>query len=208
MEIIPNGKIVIAGGTDYSNNTNDFGELYIARLDADGNMDHSFGRLGLLRHKFAQRIYPTDMLVQNGRYIISGLIVTPDRDSLMARFTQRGRLDTSFGNTGTVVTDFTVDGVDYINNLALNADGKIIAAGQAAVAPSTLSNFLVAQYSANGALEAHTKTAFTPSQNSGAQNVLIQPDGKILVIGFTKNPDTAINGNVYAFARYTAITND
>jgi uncharacterized delta-60 repeat protein len=208
MEILPNGKIVMAGGMGYSGNTNDFAEAFFVRLDADGNMDHSFGQLGRVRYKFANRIYPTGMLVQNGRYLITGLINTPDRDTLMARFTHNGRLDTSFGNTGVVVTDFAVDGSDYFNNAALTGDGKIIVVGQADAVPTTISNFLVARFSANGVLEAHTKTAFTPAQNSGAQNVSIQPDGKILVIGYTKNPNTSISGNVFAIARYTAITND
>jgi len=204
MKILPNGKILIAG------HRNSFKELFLLRLDSDGNADHSFGRLGLVQHNFGEQTFViSDLIVQpDNKYLVSGSISTPDNDALMVRFTQRGRLDYGFGNAGVVITDFTPDGNDSFNGAKLTADGKIIAVGQASTSPSTFSSFLVAKYSANGSLEASTQTSFTTSQNSSAANAVIQPDGKIVVIGYTRNPNLSINGNVFAIARYTDITND
>jgi uncharacterized delta-60 repeat protein len=126
----------------------------------------------------------------------------------MARFTQRGRPDGTFGTGGKVVANFFPAGDDFFNALAISNEGKIIVVGRSPLAPSTFSNFLVARYALDGTLEAHTLTPFTPSSNSSAVDVLVQPDGKILVIGSTKNPDPAVNGFVFAMARYTSITND
>lgn len=211
MQVLPNGKILIAGQSGYSSSTDDYAELFLLRLNPEGYVDHSFGRLGIVRQTFGgQRFKASNLIVQpDNKYIVCGLIKTPDNDALMVRFTQRGKPDYNFGNGGGVlVTDFTPDGSDFFNGAKLLSDGKIIAVGQASIPPSTISNFLVARYSANGNLEANTQTSFTPSQNSAASDAVIQPDGKILVVGYTRNPDSSINGNVFAIARYTAITND
>lgn len=202
MQILPNGKILIVG------QPNNYKELFLLRLDSDGNADRSFGRLGLVRHNFGEQTFIiSNLIVQaDNKYIVSGSISTPDYDALMMRFTQSGKLDNNFGNAGVVIMDFTPAGSDNFTAAKLTADGKIIAVG--AASPSGFSNFLVAKYSANGGLEASTQTSFTPSQNSVAANAVIQPDGKILVIGSTRNPNSSINGNVFAVARYTDITND
>ena len=204
MQLLPNGKILIAG------RKNNFKELFLLRLDSDGNPDRSFGGLGLVRHNFGEQTFIiSDIIVQpDNKYLVSGSISTPDYDALLMRFTQRGKLDNGFGNAGVVITDFTPDGSDNFNSVKLTADGKIIAVGAALTPPSTFSNFLVAKYSADGGLEANTQTGFTPSQHSNAANAAIQPDGKIVVIGSTRNPNSSVNGNVFAIARYTAITND
>ena len=211
MQITPNGKILIAGQSGYSDPTGDYSELFLVRLSPEGYADSSFGRLGLVRRTFGgQRFRASSLIVQpeDNKYIVSGLIKTPDNDALIVRFTQSGRPDYNFGSGGVVITDFTPDGNDLFNGVKLLSDGKIIAVGQASNPPSTFSNFLVAKYSLNGGLESHTQTSFTPSQNSAALNAVIQPDGKILVVGFTRNPNSSINGNIFAIARYTAITND
>lgn len=204
IQTLPNGKILIAGNLGYASATFDYNEIFLLRLDSDGNADRSFGRLGLVKQTFGgQRVVGYDLIAQpDNKYVVAGLIKNPDNDALMARFTQKGRPDFGFGNAGVVITDFTPDGNDSFNGAKLSSDGKILAVGQAA------SNFLVAKYSANGGLEASTQTSFTPSQNSVALNAVIQPDGKILVVGYTRNPNSSINGNVFAIARYTEITND
>lgn len=210
MQALPGGKILIAGGMGFATATVDYNEIFLLRLDSSGDVDHTFGGLGLVRHSFGgQRINVSELLVQpDNKYIVAGAVKNPDRDAFMARFSQRGKTDSSFGSAGVVITDFSAGADDYIAGAALTNDGKIIAVGGAPVAPSTFSNFLVGRYSANGTLEAHTRTVFTPSQNSFANDVVIQPDGKILVVGATRNPDAAVSGNVFALARYTAITND
>lgn len=210
MQILPNGRILIAGNSGFSSSTSDYDEVFLLRLSPEGYVDHSFGKLGLVRQTFGgQRIAATDLIVQpDNKYVVVGAVKNPDNDAMMARFTQTGRPDFGFGNAGVVVTDFTPDGNDNFTAAKLTADGKIIAVGAALTPPSTFSNFLVAEYSANGSLEANTQTTFTPSQNSVASDTIIQPDGKILVIGYTRNANTSINGNVFAIARYTDITND
>jgi uncharacterized delta-60 repeat protein len=117
----------------------------------------------------------------------------------MMRFRSNGRTDTSFGSLGVVITDFEPAGMDAAASMVLSSDGKIRIAGS----HGTPSRFFVARYSAAGALEESTSFPFTAGQNSSASDIALQPDGKVVVIGGTRNPNAAINGDVMAIARLT-----
>ncbi len=117
-----------------------------------------------------------------------------------------GAVDTSFGNLGFVVTDFAGDN-DRANGMALQPDGKIVAAGTAFVDGDD--DFAVARYNPDGTLD----TTFNPSgttpglvttdisgNDDNGQAVVIQPDGKIVVAGTAH-----VSGNDdFAVVRYEA----
>ncbi|MCB9170230.1 MAG: T9SS type A sorting domain-containing protein [Flavobacteriales bacterium] len=96
--------------------------------------------------------------------------------------------DPTFGTNGWVVQD--AGRSDILRAVALQADGKIVAAGWSYDASST--DLLVARFDQDGALDATfgnggilirpTGMAF-----SGAEAVAIQPDEKILVAGYSNN---------------------
>jgi uncharacterized delta-60 repeat protein len=63
-----------------------------------------------------------------------------------------GDLDTTFGSGGIVITDF--GGYDYATALALQSDGKIVAAGDAwSQVDGGPSNFALARYNSDGSLD-------------------------------------------------------
>src|SRR5262245_31599334 len=64
--------------------------------------------------------------------------------------TQSGTLDPSFGTGGKVTTDF--GGSEGVSSLALQPDGKIVAAGGASINGSSV--FALARYNSDGALDA------------------------------------------------------
>lgn len=210
MTSLPNGKTIIAGSlNDQFQNSSEF---FLARFDADGNLDGSFGRFGIVRYSFGTGStgYVNDMIVDaNGRYTVVGAITNTDQDTFMMRFTHRGRPDATFGVRGVAITDITPGGKDLLNGVTQDGNGKLIVAGEAAPTAGAPGNFLLARFSEGGAMEAHTKTEFTPGQFAAGQHVTIQPDGKILVIGSTYNPNTVVqSSSMWAIARYTSITND
>lgn len=95
-----------------------------------------------------------------------------------------GMIDTGFGSSGHVTTDF--GGNDLISapaGIAIQADGKIVAAGQG----SAGLDFLVARYGADGSLDPSFNGTGTVATNLVGTDrgyaVAIQPDGKILVGG-------------------------
>src|SRR5205823_14849260 len=120
-----------------------------------------------------------------------------------------GSLDTSFGNGGIVTTSFPGQG-SYAFALALQSDGKIIAAGTDYVNFSSEDNsdtdFGLERYNPDGTPDTtfgnggQVTTDFD-GFNDDAFSVLIQPDGKIVAVGSAKNPT-----NYYDFAavRYLA----
>ncbi len=118
-----------------------------------------------------------------------------------------GQLDQTFGGNGTISSNF--DGFyDFANGLALQRDGKILAAGQ--IGDKKLPVFALARYLFNGTLDG----SFNPQgkipglvvtnfgnkfRKAQAQAALVQEDAKILVAGYV----TDINSlSSFALARY------
>lgn len=114
-------------------------------------------------------------------------------------------LDTTFGGTGTVITD--INGSDFATSVAVQPDGKIVVAGYCVNGAV----ICVARYSATGVLDATfntTGTVQTPvnSGNDRALGLAIQGDGKIVVSGACERPLVGFPGffNVeFCVVRYT-----
>ena len=98
-----------------------------------------------------------------------------------------GTLDPSFGSGGKVTTSFG-SYHDYAGGVAVQSDGKIVAAGSSYTdAASTAGTFALARYNTDGTLDTtfsgdgKVTTAFTGLSEVWA--VAIQPDGKIVAVG-------------------------
>lgn len=118
-----------------------------------------------------------------------------------------GDLDTGFGSGGTVRTDFSGN-IDQANAVAIQSDGKIVAAGSSFSSAKTVEDFVVARYTANGSLDKkfgkNGKITTDFFRNVDSINALaIQPDGNILVAGFAQLAGNGGNPRVFALARYT-----
>jgi len=118
-----------------------------------------------------------------------------------------GNLDPTFGSRGTVRTDFSGN-IDQANAVAIQPDGKIIAAGSSFSSSKTVEDFIVARYNANGSLDKRfgnngkITTDFFRNVDS-IEALVIQPDGKIVVAGFAQLPGNGGTPRVFALARYT-----
>jgi uncharacterized delta-60 repeat protein len=95
-----------------------------------------------------------------------------------------GDLDTTFGSGGIVITDF--GGYDFASALALQSDGKILAAGTTrSGGPSGSSNFALARYNSDGSLDTTFGTGgrVTTDSSGDGSALAIRSDGKIVVAG-------------------------
>jgi uncharacterized delta-60 repeat protein len=123
-----------------------------------------------------------------------------------------GDLDESFGTQGRVVTRFFNNSQFGYGDraqaraLAIQTDGKIIAAGYARV-QDTSTGFAVARYNPDGSLDSSFgvggKITTRLSENDKAYAVALQPDGKIVVAGTAyigPSPHSANYG--FALVRY------
>lgn len=201
IAIQKDGKIVIAGS---SNNgaSNDFA---LTRHDANGKLDNSFGKNGILVTS-----------LQTGNDDLAGFILEPDgkmlvsgssnngksNDFALIRYSANGTLDPAFGKGGIVLTSLG-NGNDDGSGFALQKDGKILVAGSSD--NGTSKDFAIVRYNANGTLDASfgKNGIVLNSVQAGddkATGLTILKDGKILVLGTSNNGKS----NDLALARYDA----
>jgi uncharacterized delta-60 repeat protein len=120
------------------------------------------------------------------RFLLPGLLASLVLLAVGPAQAAPGALDTSFGTGGKVLTSFgTPD--DEIDDVALQKDGKIVAGGYAWV--SGHGDSALARYNANGSLDTTfgtggKVTTAVSSLNDWINAIAIQPDGKIVGVGY------------------------
>ena len=151
-----------------------------------GDLDTSFAGDGKKTISFGGIDTANVVLVQpNGRIVVAGGGAAANR-FCVARLRSNGTLDTAFGSGGKRVISFGGHGLgESVFGAALQPDGKIVLAGgsdlRAAVARLNPSGSLDTTFSGDG------KKTFNwaPGDFSRTQAVLVLPDGKLVVAGFS-----------------------
>jgi uncharacterized delta-60 repeat protein len=120
----------------------------------------------------------------DNRIVVGGHI---GGDFALARYTITGTLDTSFDVDGWTSTDFGSS--DNAQAVAIGSDGKIVLAGYSG-------NYLaLARYRSDGSLDPSFGTGGRAnlygdkgSPMGDGRGVAIQPDGRIVVVGYLNSP--------------------
>jgi uncharacterized delta-60 repeat protein len=182
------GKIIVVGRSIDGNYTN----LLVARINTDGSLDNSFGNKGSVLKRLFNNGYALAVIVQpNGKIVAGGFAQTNAYYSVftLVRFNSDGSVDNAFGTNGIAQAQFGRDN-SLLTSLAIQADGKIVAAGYTYTNYSFQpNNFAVARFNTNGTLDntfgsgGMVNLAFS-FNSTKANSVITQPDGKILVGGF------------------------
>jgi uncharacterized delta-60 repeat protein len=161
---------------------------------ASGDPDTTFSSDGMARVDLKGGFdIANDVLVQpNGRILAVGQATGTtfaSADFGLARFLSNGDPDSGFSGDGKQITDFVGNG-DVANAVTLQGDGKIVAAGTSSDNDSeSMSRMAVARYGPGGGLDTtfsvdgRTRTAFPGSDGAFANDVAVQSDGKIVVVG-------------------------
>jgi uncharacterized delta-60 repeat protein len=172
-----------------------------------GDLDPTFGSLGKVTTNFVNSDQARAIVVQpDGKLLVAGSANAQNEDFGLARYGPTGALDPSFGVFGKVTTDLGSSS-ERINALALQADGKIVAAGSSFRGVATQDDFALARYNSDGSLDATFGSAgivflnfFGGAGSDQALSVAIQPDGKIVAAGYA----TGTQGRDFAIARYNS----
>jgi len=206
VTVQPDGKILSAGSTD----TNTICDIAMVRFNTDGSLDTSFSDDGKLTTDF----YPINsggesvILQPDGKILVAGSTLNLEArnmDFALVRYNTDGSLDTSFSEDGKQTTDFGPD-TDYGFSAVLQSDGRILVAGFSDVSGDN--DFALVRYLADGSLDTSFsgdgKLTTDLGYNSGeydndvVRSVIVQPDGKILVAGESRDGSY----RDFALARY------
>jgi uncharacterized delta-60 repeat protein len=201
------GKIIAGGGAfaDSGNGSNNFA---LARYNSDGSLDAGFGNGGLVSTDLGGGINDEalDVVIQDDGKIVAlvGRAAFTNSDFILVRYNSDGTPDPVFGGGFPVTTDF-FGGDDFPSSLALQSDGKIVAAGGVEGGIGGF-DFGISRYNSDGSPDAAfgvggiVTTDFLEG-NDGAHSVLVQSDGKIIAAGLA-NEDFGFDDGYFAVARY------
>jgi uncharacterized delta-60 repeat protein len=211
------GKIVVAGSS--VDPVKGLEEFALARYTVAGRLDGTFNTSGVVLTDFGAGNFEfggsASAVALSGNEIVAAGFAAPDRSTggerfALARYTAFGQLDTSFGGTGKVTTQ--INDFDEAKAVAVQSDGKIVAAGFSEDAVAIA--FAAARYNPDGSLDSTfgpagplpgvaTTSFFQPPDHDEASAVALQPDGKIVAVGFAIEPN---GDSAFAVTCYLAAT--
>jgi len=175
--IEPDGKLIAAGFSMANGKM----RCALAKYLANGTLDTSFGTSGTLVatpgfHSSAHAIArQTD-----GKIIIAGWAHFGGSEQVvLIRFNTDGTTDTSFGSSGTIITQIGL--MSHANALVVQSDGKIVIAG------NSDNKFMLARYTSTGALDTTFGTNGIVTTSLGnhieSTSITLLPDGTMIVGG-------------------------
>jgi uncharacterized delta-60 repeat protein len=159
IAIQSDGKIVVAGGITSqlltTGNQTGFG---LVRYNSNGKVDGTFGKAGGVITGFGNT-FPAGSafalaIQSNGDIAVAGQAGSSSGNGFgsssfaLARYTSKGKLDTSFGSKGTVTTAVGQGNISFVSALVLQSDGKIVVAGNFGppAQEGFVDNFAIARY--------------------------------------------------------------
>lgn len=193
----PDGRIVVAGLSHQRTADYDF---TLVRFMADGTLDASFGDQGRVLtdfggdsdRAFALLVMPDGRLVAGGQTNVNR--GSTGVDYALARYLADGRLDTTFGTAGKVVTAVLPGSTgDMVNALAL----QTVAGSTRLLAVGGEGDFTAARFTESGALDASfgnggTVTAMFGVSIGSARAVTVLPTGEAVIAGHVGHDYAAV----------------
>lgn len=196
------GKIIVGGRALVSGSQEDFA---LVRYLPNGSLDLSFGTGGIVITAVSSNTDVCEGIAvqSDGKIVAAGYSWNGAKyDAVVARYLTDGTLDEGFGTSGIVITSIG-SGDDQFHDVGVQKDGKLVAAGYST--QGTYKDFAVVRYLPNGdpddSFGSNGKvTTAIGSQHDVGNQLVLQPDGKILVAGSTSNG----SNSDFAIVRYTS----
>lgn len=187
--LAPENKIVLAGF--YYNVTDPKIDIAVARYNTDGTLDPSFNGNGKVLTDFNETNAGANSVAvqQDGKIVI--VVQGEIYCFALIRYNTDGSLDNSFSYDGKVLT--YISGVySFTNTVAIQPDGKIVAAGVSKYITSDDMDITVVRYNPDGTLDNSFSVDGIVITSLGEYRdepnaIAIQPDGKILIAGQSNN---------------------
>jgi len=199
----PDGRICALGrafaGTDYS--------FALVSINGNGTLDTSWNLTGSTLNKLGVgEAFPRDIALQeDGKVLVTGHYLNglngygqPDYDVAVLRYLTSGALDPDFGTDGLVTLSWGGTEYDRGTGIAVQADGRIVVTGWYDYVSGGFYSWYVGLYRllADGTPDSSfdsdgrlTLSWPSHSQVSAAEDVALQPDGRILIGGYVDKGD-------------------
>ena len=185
------GKILLAG---YHND-----RFMLLRYTTNGTLDNTFGTGGKATANVGIGMcFGQDLVIQSdGKIIVGGLGFNEVANYAfsLARFNTDGTLDNSFADNGTKVFNMG-QGYDFMTNIALQSDGKIIAGGHTWLAnqPTLQYDFAAARLNQDGSIDNTFGNQGITTVNliyggNYVTGMVVQDDDKIVLSGNAEGPE-------------------
>ena len=196
LVVVPNGKISAIGWRDFPNLSWD-ADYWACRINSDGTMDNTFSSDGVA-------VFNGSF---NGNDKAYSTILTPSGDFIVAGSSYISTLYYDFNvfeisNTGSIsgfgaASDFgDYDNIAY--GLAEDINGNFVVGGS--YGSSTVKTFGIVRFNLTDGLDTtfgvsgNVSTTFSGNSLNECFDIAIQPDNKIVAVGYT--------GNDFAISRY------
>lgn len=201
------GKVVVGGSTKTGSNF----DFALVRYDTAGTLDTTFSAdgkvttpMGTGEDRGASLSYRSD-----GTLLLAGSSKNgTTNDYALARYLTTGALDTSFGSTGKVISNFLTSPTssdESIFAVGRQADGKVVAAGFLNAGATDL--ILLARYTTAGLLDttfgSNGKATVSFTDTSGTYNaqgraIALESNGGMYLAGFVA-PDAGFDFSLTHF---------
>jgi uncharacterized delta-60 repeat protein len=211
--IQPDGRILAAGVSE-ARGTYDFA---LARYTPNKDLDPTFGVGGVVLTDFGHSYdWAYALALQpDGKIVVAGVSdASGSKDFALARYLPDGVLDVGFGKGGLVTNDLRSLTADIIHGIAIQPDGRIVAAGVSYEDVVTLQphgDFMAARYTPDGDRDLTFGVAGVVTTDFGDESydepyaVVLQPDGKMVLGGYTTSgggPGVLFGADQLALVRY------
>lgn len=194
MILQSNGAIVVSGIT-YNTGVG-YSDFALVRFNADGKLDSTFHSTAAINQNFDYNRIARSLTREKDDKIIIASTADPfgnNADYELYRYNANGTLDSSFSNRGKIVGFYIMVAPTTFRCIAVQKDGKIVAAGSTNDSSGML-KFAMVRLNANGTPDSgfgnggKVITSFDGSATANA--IALLEDGKILLGGNTYNPVT------------------
>jgi uncharacterized delta-60 repeat protein len=151
---------------------------------------------GMITTDFGGSDYGLGMAIQSdGKILVSGMT---NHDFALARYNVDGSLDTTFSGDGKVTLDIGIN--DGGSGITVLYDGRILVSGASSNNFTTNGDVVLLRYNPDGSLDTSFSGDGEVTTHIGGDaaggSVTVQPDGKILIGGFSNWDFAVIRYNV------------
>ena len=201
------GQIIVAGMTTNASTGKDFACL---RYNSNGTLDSTFGTSGIFTidvQTGSDDVVYSVAIQADGRIVLAGYSDDgSNKNAALIRLNTNGTLDTSFGTSGKVLTDFITNRADEIKTVKIHSlTGNIVVGGTSSLT-STNSQAVIARYTSAGLLDTTFNTTgkvlLDDASGTGTyfnviEDLSIKSNGKISAVGWINQQGLQWSANYY-----------